>query len=274
MAKKRPAGSACSTAKSVDEKMDNTLKQKCHSSTEPHQTWAVSVSQTSLGRSALVGSQRTLVARLRHDSFHSNSPVDAAERDPAPTSGTTPNRRRLCRAARRSAYPSAAAPDRKVPKAGRDCRIPSVWNQRMHHTAFTSPPVHYHSALGRSPERCTGESMWYSDPECSGVSASAKTRAWARVTVVHMQKREGTVGFTAGKHVRQKCKKQTCRRYEGGKTRTVYEPMLVESSVTSGSHVMAVQVGQRSCRYGRSVMGANTASAGRADRSSLAYDAP
>lgn len=171
-----------------------------------------------------------------------------------------------------TAYARASTPAR--PTAGWNCRIPSFWNQRMHHTVFKSPPVHYHSALGRSPERCTGESMWYSDPECSGVSASAKTRAWARVTVVHMQKREGTVGFTAGKHVRQKCKKQTCRRYEGGKTRTVYEPMLVESSVTSGSHVMAVQVGQRSCRYGRSVMGANTASAGRADRSSLAYDAP
>ena len=85
---------------------------------------------------------------------------------------------------------------------------PLFWNQKMHDIALRSPPpVHYHLILGRSPERCTGESRWYSDPECSGVSDSAKTRARVRVASVHTQKRGVIVGFTAGKHVRQKCKK-------------------------------------------------------------------
>ena len=149
-----------------------------------------------------------------------------------------------------------------TPRSQRGCR------------GFKSPPVHYHSVLGRSPERCANESRWHLDPECSGVSASAKTRARVRVAAAYMQKREGIVGFTAGKHIRQKCKKQTCRRHKGGKTRTVYESMLVESFGMPGSHVMVAQVGQRSYRYGRTIMGRNTASTGQTARNSLAYDAP
>lgn len=84
-----------------------------------------------VGRYALAGIQRTLAARLRHDSFHSNSPVDAVK---GPRPGIRDHAQQEASMSLRPAFrasPSSGAGSH-ASKAGRDRWIPPFWHQRMH----------------------------------------------------------------------------------------------------------------------------------------------
>ena len=87
--------------------------------------------------------------------------------------------------------------------------------------------------------------MWYSEPECSGVSASAKDHAWTRAAATRIQKRVKARRMYGGQTCKAKIQKADMHKAKGNNFRTVYESMLVESFGMSERHVMALRLDGR-----------------------------